>query len=76
MVFAAGVDGGDAAGEGVEDVEGFEGGEFAVGLGFEEVAEFGAFDEFGDDDADDFLFDLGEFLVVVLQEDGAVAEGV
>jgi len=76
VVFAAGVDGGDAFGKDVEDVEGFEGGEAVAGLGFEEFAELLAFDELGDDDGDSAALEPGDFLVVVLHEDGAVAQGV
>ena len=73
VVFAACVDGGDAAGQGVEDVEGLEWAESATGLGGEEVAELLSVDEFGDDDDDLVASDGDELLVVVLEEDGAVA---
>src|SRR5436190_17597203 len=68
VVLAAGVDGADAAGEGVEDVERLEGGEAAVGLAGEELAELFAFDQFGDDDDDLAALDVGRLLVVVLHQ--------
>jgi hypothetical protein len=46
VIFASGVDGGDAAGERVENMQRLEGGEAAVGLLGEEFAQFFAFDQF------------------------------
>ena len=57
-------------------MQGFEGGEAVIGLAGEEFTQFFSFDEFGDDDDDFSSFDVGCFLVVVLHQDRAVAEGV
>ncbi len=76
VVLAARMDGGDAACNRIEHVKRFEGGEGSMPLLDEKLAELLSFDQFTDDDGHLPLLDVGDLLVVVLHQDGAVPQRV
>lgn len=76
VVFAARVNGGDALGQAVEDMEGLECGQPVLMLALEKFAELFAFHQLGDHHGHFSLFDINDFLVVILHEDRAMAQGI
>lgn len=76
VVFAHGVDGFESAHEVVEYVQRLVGGEAIATVMFEKIFERFTFDKVGDEGDTFFGADGDDFGVVVLQDDGAVAQCV
>src|ERR1700722_66310 len=76
MIFAARVDRSNALGQFVQNVKCLESAQSLAGLRGEEFAQLLSLDQFADDHRDLAPMHHGQFLVVILHQDGAMPQGI